>query len=183
MQAGAEREWVRGVLARYEQPLLRFAAQIVGPVHAPDVVQDTFLALCKAVRADVEPRLAPWLFVVCRNRALDVRRERGRMQPLDETRAEASADAASDSHGAEQRQALSRVEQIVGQLPERQQQALVLRFSAGMTYKQIAEVMELSVVHVGVVLHKAIANVRTRLREDGDEAIAGDASLPVRSEA
>jgi DNA-directed RNA polymerase specialized sigma24 family protein len=35
-----------------------------------------------------------------------------------------------------------------------------------MSYKQIAEVMELSVTHVGVLLHQAIKGIRKQLREN-----------------
>ena len=61
---------------------------------------------------------------------------------------------------------MTRVQQIVDALPGKQRQALVLKFSAGMSYKQIAEVMELSVTHVGVILHQAIKQVRQQLEED-----------------
>jgi RNA polymerase sigma-70 factor (ECF subfamily) len=163
MSEQEQREWILGALARYEQPLLRFAGQWVGPVHARDVVQDTFLALCKARRADIEHRLVQWLFVVCRNRAIDLQRQRSRLSALDDTHGdvgEVLADA------LEQQQSLSRVEQIIEELPAKQRQAVLLKFSAGMSYRQIAEVMELTVSHVGVLLHKAIKSVRERLNEE-----------------
>ena len=164
MQDEAQREWVRSALARYEQPLLRFAAQWVGPVQARDVVQDTFLALCRAERAEIEDRLAPWLFVVCRNRAIDAQRERRRLTPLNGHESGASPDPSAQD-GVEQSESLTQVQRIVAQLPAKQRQVLILKFSAGMSYKQIAEVMELTVSHVGVLLHNAIKNVRARLGE------------------
>jgi RNA polymerase sigma-70 factor (ECF subfamily) len=170
----ADREWVESVLVRYEQPLLRFASQLVGPAHAADVVQDTFLALCRASRAEVEPRLAAWLFVVCRNRALDLRRRDQRLSSLDDDSSVASPESGQAS-SLEQRQSMTRVQQIVDALPSKQRQALVLKFSAGMSYKQIAEVMELSVTHVGVILHHAIKHVRQQLEEDTP---AGKRSTP-----
>src|SRR5690348_11998526 len=82
MATEIEGDFVRAALSRHREPLLRFAASLVGPGQAPDVVQDTFLALCKAERADVEQHLAPWLFRVCKNLALDLLRERKWVQPL-----------------------------------------------------------------------------------------------------
>ncbi|HMI91597.1 MAG TPA: sigma-70 family RNA polymerase sigma factor [Polyangiales bacterium] len=175
MSDDEQREWIQGALTRYEQPLLRFAAQWVGAAHARDVVQDTFLALCKAQRNEIEHRLAPWLFVVCRNRAIDFRRAGGRLSALDDEASLASDDAELAGDAAEQQHSLGRVQQIVAQLPAKQRQALLLKFSAGMSYKQIAEVMELTVSHVGVLLHNAIKHVRERL---GDEAIAEPGGEP-----
>jgi RNA polymerase sigma-70 factor (ECF subfamily) len=160
-----EFEWIQRALARYEQPLLRFAIQLVGHAHAQDIVQDTFLALCKAERSDIEQRLAPWLFIVCKRRALDLLRERRRLSPLDENGSMTSLDSQPLSC-AERRQSMSRVQAIVERLPEKQRQVLILRFSTGMSYKQIAEVMELSVTHVGVLLHQAIKGIRKQLREN-----------------
>lgn len=42
-------------------------------------------------------------------------------------------------------------------------QAVILKFSGGLRYKEIAEVMELSVSHVGVILHTAIGQLRAQL--------------------
>ena len=77
------REWVRAVVARYERPLVSYAAHLAGDVErARDVVQETFVRLCDASRAQVEPRLPQWLFTVSRNLALDARRKEKRMRLL-----------------------------------------------------------------------------------------------------
>ena len=66
---------------------------------------------------------------------------------------------------AEAQQSLERVQQLLGALPDKQRQAVLLKFSGGLSYKEIAEVMELSVSHVGVLLHTAIGRLRTSLAE------------------
>src|SRR5215813_7475985 len=74
-------EWIAEALARYEAPLLRFAARLLRDGdRARDTVQETFLQLCEQDRATVEGHLAAWLFRVCRNRALDLRRKETRME-------------------------------------------------------------------------------------------------------
>ena len=66
-------DWIRATLDRFEGPLLRYALRITGELEAArDVVQETFLKLCKEDRAAIEQHLSQWLFTVCRNRALDV---------------------------------------------------------------------------------------------------------------
>ena len=77
--------WIASALARFESPLLHYAAHITRDMElARDVVQDTFLQLCLADRARIEPALAGWLFAVCRNRALNVCRKEARMTTLDD---------------------------------------------------------------------------------------------------
>jgi RNA polymerase sigma factor (sigma-70 family) len=160
MASEADRQLVQGALARYREPLLRFAASLVGPSHAPDVVQDTFLALCKASRQEVEAHLAPWLFRVCKNRALDLRREQARLQDISD---DEESPESGPSSSVEKKQSLSRVQSIVEKLPVHQKQAMLLKFSGGLSYKEIAEVMELSVGNVGFILHTAIQKVREQL--------------------
>ena len=167
MPNAEEFEWIQRALRRYEQPLLRFAIQLVGHAHAPDIVQDTFLALCHAERADVEDRLAPWLFIVCRNRAFDLLRERRRiapLDPLDEEKGTTNPDSQPVIH-IERRQSIGRVQAAMEQLSPKHRQVLILKFSTGMSYKEMAEVMDLSVAHVGVLLHNALKLIRQQLAE------------------
>src|SRR5687767_2937037 len=82
-QAAASQR-IGDALSRYEGPLLRYARSLLGDLErARDVVQDTFLRLCREDPARVDGHLAQWLFTVCRNRALDVQRKDGRLRPLD----------------------------------------------------------------------------------------------------
>src|SRR3954453_14514912 len=75
--------WVRAAVARFEAPLTLYAARLLGDSDAArDVVQETFLRLGVQDRAEIESRLAEWLFTVCRNRALDVLRKESRMTRL-----------------------------------------------------------------------------------------------------
>ncbi len=165
MATDSDGDFVRQALERYREPLLRFAASLVGPSQAPDVVQDTFLALCKAERVVVPEHVAPWLFRVCRNRALDVLRQQERLQPIGEDENMPSPDSGPSS-SIERKQSVSRMENILEALPAKQRQALLLKFSGGLSYKEIAEVMELSVTNVGFILHKAIKKVRQQLARD-----------------
>ena len=70
-------------LERYETPLVRYAISILGDIErAREVVQDTFLKLCREKNGRARNHLVQWLFTVCRNRAFDVRRKDSRMRSL-----------------------------------------------------------------------------------------------------
>ena len=75
-------EWVVDALDRYERPLIRYAKWLLGDLEtARDVVQETFLRLCREDPARVDGHLAPWLFTVFRNLALDARQRATRTTP------------------------------------------------------------------------------------------------------
>jgi RNA polymerase sigma factor (sigma-70 family) len=158
--------WVIGALERYEAPLLRYAASIAGEGRAADVVQDTFLRLCAQRMEDVEDRVAAWLFTVCRNRAIETRRSDRRLTAIEEDDMSTSPESGPAS-ALLRKENLSRIGAALAALPERSREVLLLKIDGGLSYKQIAEVMKLSIGNVGFILHAAIAEIRDRLaRED-----------------
>jgi RNA polymerase sigma factor (sigma-70 family) len=167
MQAPADdAQGIASVLSRYEGPLLRYASRLLGDVdRARDVVQDTFLRLCREDPARLDGRLAQWLFTVCRNRAIDVRRQDGRVEPLDERSLDAQPAATpSPARLLEAREDLEAVMRTVATLPASQQEVLRLKFQAGLSYQEIASVTGLTVNHVGVLLHNGLKAIRERIR-------------------
>ncbi len=170
--------WIQDSLARYERRLLRYAQRILGdPEAARDVVQETFVRLCSSERDRVEPRLAEWLFTVCRNRALDIGRKERRMKPLADGVAEArpAADPAP-SEVLEGRETESTLTRHLERLPDRQQEVLRLKFQEGMSYKQIAGITSLSVANVGYLIHVGVKTLRAELLRG--EAAASHRSAP-----
>ncbi len=160
--ANPEKGWVLSALERHEASLLRFAATIVGPDDARDVIQDTFLELCRAKQGDVEGHLVPWLFTVCRNKALTLRRGTKRRANEEEVMGIASLEAGP--HGElERKEDGETVAALLAQLPERSREVVALKFAGGLSYKEIAEVTGLTVSHVGVILHEALSKVRERV--------------------
>src|SRR4051812_21495153 len=62
------------VVGRYRRRLVSFAAGIVPPHRAEDVVQESFVRAFASMRdqgADAEINLRPWLYTIVRNRALN----------------------------------------------------------------------------------------------------------------
>src|SRR4051794_36083133 len=69
--------FVRAAVERYEGPLTTYAKHVLGGDldRARDVVQDAFLRLLAQDAQRVTPHLTEWLYTVCRNLAIDVRRK------------------------------------------------------------------------------------------------------------
>jgi RNA polymerase sigma-70 factor (ECF subfamily) len=155
------------LLARFERPLVRYAVSIVGDLDAArDVVQETFIRFTQrgssgageAEGADPDS-VAPWLFTVCRNRALDVRRKQSRIIYMDQT-----LDRTSDEPGPaaqlESTETLGSLLRLLGELPENQREVIRLKFQNDLSYKEIAEVTQLSVTNVGFLLHTGLKKLR-----------------------
>jgi RNA polymerase sigma-70 factor (ECF subfamily) len=161
---GAQR--IASVLSRYEGPLLRYASRLLGDTdRARDVVQETFLKLCREDPARLDGHLAQWLFTVCRNRAIDIRRQDGRMEPLDERTLEERPSAEpGPARTLEAREDLAAVLRTLASLPAAQQEVLRLKLQAGLRYREIAAVTGLTVNHVGVLLHNGLKTIRERNR-------------------
>jgi RNA polymerase sigma factor (sigma-70 family) len=164
-ETATELGWIREVMDRFERPLLRYAIKVVGDEEqARDVVQDTFCRLHAQRRDRVEPKLAEWLYTVCRNRALDVRKKEGRMSGLsDMTLAARPSPEPGPAAVAETKDSARKMTTLIGALPANQQEVLRLKFEHGMSYQEIAAITSLSVSNVGYLLHVAIKALGQRL--------------------
>lgn len=162
----AHGRWVGEALRQYEQPLVRYTLRITGNLEtARDVVQDAFMKLCQENSSRLNGRMAPWLYRVCRNRALDVCKKEGRMQALDQVMAEAEAAQGPGPDGrAEVREECALVLEALSALPDPQQEAFRLKFEHGLTYREISAVMDMPLSTVSYTLTQALGTIRARLR-------------------
>jgi RNA polymerase sigma-70 factor (ECF subfamily) len=165
-------DWITAAIALYEGKLVRYATGIVGDIErARDVVQDTFLRLCKEDPSRIGEYLAQWLFTVCRNRALDIRKKEARMSFVDEAELAVSAGATSRPFALlERKEAMDQVMRVLETLPENQREVVILKFQADLSYKEISAVTGLSVTNVGFLLHTALKTIRQRLAEESAAA-------------
>ena len=165
-------------LARYAASILRDGEM------ARDAVQDVLLKLCDRSDASAdrpltafsgfptdEPAVRAWLFKAVRNRCIDLLRKEGRMSLLeDQLHREAQpprmrlVNGEPDPAGAAERheQATAALAAL-DRLPALQREALRLKFSGELSYKQIAETMNKSVSHVGVLIHEGLKSLRQQL--------------------
>jgi len=131
--------------------------------EAEDIVQEAFLALFRHLRRGRDRQnLRAWLFRVAHNLALKQRRRaRSRVDRAswDDEAAAAACDPAPDPEtrlvADERRQ---RLRAVVHALPEREQRCLRLR-AEGLTYRDIAAIVHLSLAGVA----KALGRAMTRL--------------------
>jgi RNA polymerase sigma-70 factor (ECF subfamily) len=162
---GDSAAWVTTAIRQFERPLTLYVSRMLhDDERARDVVQEAFLRLCLQRRDAVEPHLAEWLYTVCRNKALDVRRKERRMTELTDQAADAQASPElGPADALEQRDQAAQAAQLMEQLSENQQEVLRLKFQHGLSYKQISRITNLSVTNVGFLIHAGLKTLRLRM--------------------
>lgn len=171
--------------------LTRYAASILRDEElARDAVQDVLLRLCEPSSFPAsaagdglpgqslsdEPAARAWLFKAVRNRCIDLLRKEGRMSHLEDHFPQDGAlprlrlvggngdEIRHDpARAAETRESADAALAALEDLPALQREALRLKFSGELSYKQIAQTMGKSVTHVGVLIHEGLKTLRERL--------------------
>ena len=172
--AELETDWIRDVLEEYQAALTRYAMRITGDLEkARDVVQDTFLKLCRQEPARIEGHLAQWLYTVCRNRALDVKRRESRMTVLQEVDGFIAVDEAkSPGQQVEIQEMVTQVLTALNQLTSNQQEVIRLKFQEGLSYREISRIIGLSTSNVGFLIHTGIKKLRQKIASSEDRSPA-----------
>ncbi len=161
---------------RYQQPLLRFVAKLLGDSdRAQDVVQETFLQVARhpARLLGVES-CHNWLLKVARNIGITHLRRDARARRHAERFAAQAANgvaqrATEKSTALETEESRQRVRAAIEKLSPRHRELLLLKIEEDKSYKEIAEITGLTVTNVGYLLHMAMKDLSRRLtphRED-----------------
>lgn len=158
-------QWLRETADAHAPALLRYARSLTDNLErARDGVQETFLRLARARYADVAHKIPPWLYRVCRSRIIDMARKEGQMTVLDEAAAP-EPESHDPARAAERADSAAQALALLSTLPGKEREVVRLKFQNDMSYKEIAEVTDLSVSHVGVLLHNALRRLRTQMHE------------------
>jgi RNA polymerase sigma-70 factor (ECF subfamily) len=139
---------------RYREPAYRVAYRLLGNTEdALDAVQDGFIKALTHLRG-FEHRCSfkTWLLRVVSNAALDLGRQRRRRDELAAAATDRAvenggatpehADPAREAEESDLRQALSAA---LMQLPEAQRRTFVLHVDGGLSYREVAEAMGISI--------------------------------------
>ncbi len=169
--AAGDRTAVAKLLAAHEVPLLRYSMILLGdPGLAQDAVQEAFLRLLReGERLRGVKALFPWLLQVTRNICHDLRRKETRMERRHE--AAAVMEPRLEGAGADARaidgELRERVHAVVAELSEKQREVLRLKLWEGLTSREIAQRLDMTLTNVGYHLSQAIKVVRVKLRDAG----------------
>jgi RNA polymerase sigma-70 factor, ECF subfamily len=164
--------WAFGRLFdHYHQPVYRFVAtRVRRPSDAEDLTQLVFVKALEALPR-YEARGVPfgsWLFRLARNAVIDFVRTSHEHADLAK-----SADRAGDDAGPDElaviRQEIDAVGTALARLTEDQRDAIALRFFAGLSAREAAEVMGKQEGTVRGLQFRALAALRRELGIEGSE--------------
>jgi RNA polymerase sigma-70 factor (ECF subfamily) len=179
-EAQAGDAWAFGSLFdHYHLPVYRY---IASRVHRPSDAEDlTQLVFVKALEAlpRYESRGIPfggWLFRLARNTVIDHVRTRHEHVDLDAAAGHAGQDAGPEQVTVE-RQDMDEVAAALASLTDDQRDAIALRFFAGLSAREAAEVMGKQEGTVRGLQFRAIAALRRQLGIDETGMAGGDDAL------
>jgi RNA polymerase sigma-70 factor (ECF subfamily) len=146
--------------------LYRLALRItLNHAEAEDVVQETMLKVWnRRERWDEIESIEAFCLTICRNLALDKqKRMDNQSQALDDSYDPPdNSYAANPEEYAMQEDRIRLIRQLIDQLPEKQRSCMQLREFEGKSYKEIAQVMDISEEQVKINIFRARQTIKQR---------------------
>lgn len=161
-------QFVEQAMRDYESSLIGYASTLLNDIEsARDVVQDTFLRLCRQDPGKVEAQLKSWLFTVCRNRALDILRRDRRVEPLENIHwKKVVGPGIQPDERLDLQERLAQIGALLSHLTPNQREVIILKFQQGLSYREIHEVTKLSKSNIGFLIHSGLKRLRDSLPDD-----------------
>lgn len=141
------------------------------PADADDVTARIFEAALGKI-GTYDPARAPvqvWLFGIARNAVIDwarARSRRGGEVSLEEAGERAGAERRAEDAAQEKEEAALLLEAVAG-LDERSRDIIALKFSSGMTNREIALMTGLGESNIGIIIYRAVKKIQAALAEKG----------------
>jgi RNA polymerase sigma-70 factor (ECF subfamily) len=159
------------IIKEREAPLLRYAGRLIRDSEtARDVVQEVFIRYVRISQdrgRNKIDNIQAWLYKVTRNLCLDhLKSKRVQLEiPIDERIAD-FAGGESPDRTFEKEDAMTLVRKKLMELEPRDREVVVLKIEHGRSYKEISEIMGITVTNVGFILHTAIKKLAKDLNAE-----------------
>jgi RNA polymerase sigma factor (sigma-70 family) len=152
------------VIELHGPAVLRFCAAQVGPERAEDVFQETMLSALRAYdRVRDAASIRSWLFSIAARKAIDAHRDRARSpEPVGDP----EPIAAAEQRGFVDDGLWTHVRG----LPDKQREAVTLRYLGDLSHREIAQVMQTS----EAAARRNVFEGLRRLRSDLEPATEGN---------
>lgn len=164
-----------GLYRRFHSPIVGYiSAQLGDTSEAEDVAGDVFLAALRAYRGrQCEIQFRPWIYEIARNACIDHHRK-ARRRPAPASIDEATpAAVGSDAHSVwERHDRFAQLRAALGALSPLDQELIVQRELAGLSYAELAERTGLTVPAIETALFRARRRLQARFRLSSGERAA-----------
>jgi RNA polymerase sigma-70 factor (ECF subfamily) len=158
------------LVGRYEARILRLVRGMVPASDTEDVTQEAFLkAFRKLDRFDGRSSFYTWLYRIAANTAMDWNKKERRRRHLPLPEAPDGGDmlpgrGAGPAREASQHELGRRIDEAIAALPPKYLEIITLREVEGLSYEEIARVLDISKGTVESRLFRARERLRDRLR-------------------
>lgn len=157
-------EFKRDIL-RLQPRLQRTAKNIIGdPDSAADAVQETVIALWEQRVTLKSQDLEKLSLTIVKRRSIDLLRKQRPTVPID---TESLMLAETPQNDMENRYRLAR--KLVDQLPQRQRDAILMKYEEGLSVEEIEKVTGMSSTHVYATLSRAYKSLREAIKQYKEE--------------
>ena len=156
------------LVVKYQKPLYLLVLKMVGnPADAEDVAQEAFIRAFRSLdRFDSERPFQPWLYRIAINLALTAINRRKQHASVTLEDAEIMGDpVASDPPNRDMEELGQVALRASKSLPEDHRAVLLLRVQEGLSYDQIAEVLEIPIGTVMSRLNRARCKLKELLKD------------------
>ena len=170
LKDGDENTW-RELIDTLKDKMYKTAFSFVASYDdAEDIVQDVFVEVHKNInnfRADSS--ISTWIYRITVNKSLNfLKKNKKTIQSslVSETEIENnnySAKIHTPSSILQQKETRKMIYQAIGKLPERQAMVFVMHKIDGRSYKEISEILEISVSSVESLMHRAKRSLQKKL--------------------
>ena len=158
-----------------KNPLFRFAfSYLRDESEAEDTVQEVMIECWERI-ADVNEirNMEAYCVTLTKNRCLDRLKKKGRFKEQLDDRMGLVADVADPHRQTQVNETMEKVKDIIAELPEKQREVLHLRDLEGYSYKEIAEMLQLEMNHIKVLLHRGRKAVQSEWQKMNAYGIQG----------
>lgn len=169
-------EALERLVVKYRRPLYGFLRRFTAePGQAEEWFQETWVRALRNPRAFTRPPLAPWLFRIAHNLAMDGFRRRRREgalpggEPGEGEREVADTAAVAPDRAVAAKELGERIGVAVAALPEEQRATFSLRMDGRLSFKEIAGIQGCPLGTVLARMQYALGKLRTALAGDYEE--------------
>jgi len=149
----------------HKNKLFRFALSYLRvEADAKDLVQEVMMNAWERIPDPQSIKnMEAWCMTLTRNKALNMLKRKGRHTIQLEDQFDLSSSEATPLQKTESQESVNKIHKIIASLPVAQREVISLRDIEGYSYKEIADILQLEMNHVKVLLFRARKQVKEQL--------------------
>ena len=162
---------VTSAMEQFEIPLLKYVTGILkDPEQARDIVQEAFIRYVKHLNSQKPAidNLSAWLYRVSHNLSLDfIRKNKRKADGFDEIKSVVRDESVqSPDKELQNKDDIELVWKGVETLSDREKEIVHVKIKKQLSYKEIAERMDLTTSNVGFILHKTMKKLAVYFQQN-----------------